>query len=91
MFLFCERDCQLFHLLFGFVASDRCRAGEPLDERFDAIADVIIKVGNIMSEMNEINEMELNPLIVYPEGSMAVDARIVLDTEVRSQKSEVRK
>jgi acetyl-CoA synthetase (ADP-forming) len=64
------KEIRAYPLLTGY------RGSEPCD--VDAITDVIVKVGNIMSEMNEINEMEINPLIVYPEGSMAVDARIVL-------------
>lgn len=44
----------------------------------EAIANIIIKVGDIMNEIEEIKEMEINPLIVYPKGVMAVDARVVL-------------
>ncbi|HBR17748.1 MAG TPA: acetyl-CoA synthetase [Deltaproteobacteria bacterium] len=55
------------------------RDSEPSD--FDAIIDCIIKVGNIMHEIDEIKEMEVNPLIVYPKGAVAVDARVVLWSE----------
>jgi len=44
----------------------------------DAISDVIIKIGSIMEELEEIKEMEINPLIAYPDGVIAVDARIML-------------
>ncbi|MBI5047719.1 MAG: acetate--CoA ligase family protein [Deltaproteobacteria bacterium] len=64
------KEIKAYPLLSGY------RGSEPCD--IDTIADVIIKVGNIMNEMNEITEMEINPLIVYPEGVMAVDARVVL-------------
>ena len=63
-------EIKAYPLLAGY------RGSEPSD--IDAIADVIIKVGNIMAEAVEIKEMEINPLIVYPEGVMAVDARVVL-------------
>ena len=63
-------EIKAYPLLAGY------RGAEPAD--LDAIADVIIKVGNIMAETVEIKEMEINPLIVYPEGVMAVDARVVL-------------
>jgi len=65
-------EIKAYPLLAGY------RGAEPAD--LDAIADVIIKVGNIMAEAVEIKEMEINPLIVYPEGAMAVDARVVLNS-----------
>ena len=64
------KDIKAYPLLTGY------RGSEPCD--IDAIADVIIKVGNIMSGMDDIKEMEINPLIVYPDSVMAVDARVVL-------------
>ena len=63
-------EIKAYPLLAGY------RGAEPAD--LDAIADVIIKIGNIMAEAVDIKEMEINPLIVYPEGAMAVDARVVL-------------
>ena len=65
-------DIKAYPLLAGY------RGAEPAD--LDAIADVIIKVGNIMAGVVEIKEMEINPLIVYPEGAIAVDARVVLNS-----------
>jgi len=65
-------EIKAYPLLAGY------RGAEPAD--LDAIADVIIKVGNIMAEAVDIKEMEINPLIVYPEGAMAVDARVVLNS-----------
>ncbi|HAG49853.1 MAG: acetyl-CoA synthetase [Deltaproteobacteria bacterium GWC2_42_51] len=55
------------------------RGAEPSD--IDVIVDCIIKVGNIMDAVDEIKEMEVNPLIVYEKGAMAVDARVVLWSE----------
>jgi len=65
-------EIKAYPLLAGY------RGAEPAD--LDAIADVIIKIGNIMAEAVDIKEMEINPLIVYPEGAMAVDARVVLNS-----------
>lgn len=64
-------EIKAYPLLAGY------RGGEPCD--IDAIADIIIKVGSIMNEIDGIKEMEINPLIVYPDGAVAVDARVVLD------------
>ncbi len=59
-----------FRLLKGF------RNSEPAD--LEALADVITKVGRIITEQNEIMEMEINPFFVYSKGLIAVDARIIL-------------
>ncbi len=64
------KEIKAYPLLTGY------RGSEPCD--IDAIADVIIKVGNIMSEMDDIKEMEINPLITYPDKVIAVDARVIL-------------
>ncbi|MBI3753981.1 MAG: acetate--CoA ligase family protein [Deltaproteobacteria bacterium] len=65
------KEIKAYPLLSGY------RGSEPCD--IDAVADIIIKVGGIMNEIEEIKEMEINPLIVYPDGVIAVDARIVLN------------
>ncbi|HBG46994.1 MAG TPA: acetyl-CoA synthetase [Deltaproteobacteria bacterium] len=63
-------EVKSFPLLAGY------RGGSYKD--LDAIADVIIKVGRIMGEVNGIKELEINPLVVYERGAVAVDARAVL-------------
>lgn len=63
------KEIKAYPLLTGY------RGAEPCD--IDAIADVIIKIGNIMSEMDDIKEMEINPLITYPDKVIAVDARVI--------------
>lgn len=66
-------EIKSYPLLAGY------RGAEPCD--MDAITNIIIKVGSIMHEVDEIKEMEINPLIVYPKGVVAVDARVVLRSE----------
>lgn len=63
-------EVRSFPLLKGF------RGESPRD--LDAIADVIMKVGRIMDETGSIKELEINPLVVYERGALAVDARAVL-------------
>ena len=63
-------EVKSFPLLAGY------RGGSYKD--LDAIADVIIKVGRIMGEVNGIKELEINPLVVYERGAVAVDAGAVL-------------
>ncbi len=44
-----------------------------------AIKDILLRVSKIVSENPIIKEMDLNPVFVYPEGYVVVDARIILD------------
>ncbi len=44
-----------------------------------SIADLILKVARIVEETDGLKELEINPLIVYEEGVVAVDAHAVLE------------
>jgi acetyl-CoA synthetase (ADP-forming) len=65
-------EIKSYPLLTGY------RGAEPCDT--DAITNIIIQVGSIMHEVDGIRELEINPLIAYPKGLMAVDARVVLSS-----------
>jgi acyl-CoA synthetase (NDP forming) len=43
-----------------------------------AVAGLIVKVGNLLAETPQIQELDLNPVIAYPDGCIAVDARIIV-------------
>jgi len=53
--------------------------GQPPGD-IDAVVDVLVRLGRLMAEMDEVAEVDLNPLIVGPagEGAWAVDVRVVL-------------
>ncbi|MGE3783952.1 MAG: GNAT family N-acetyltransferase, partial [Alphaproteobacteria bacterium] len=42
----------------------------------DAIADVLIRLGQIAAEQPEIRELDINPLLADPAGVIALDARM---------------
>jgi hypothetical protein len=44
-----------------------------------AIADVVSRIGALMRERPEIREIDINPLIAYPHGVLALDALIIAD------------
>jgi acyl-CoA synthetase (NDP forming) len=46
----------------------------------ESITDILLRVSNLVMDFPEINEMDINPLMVgtASEGSIAVDARILL-------------
>ncbi len=60
----------------GFPLLEGYRGDSAKD--IDAIADVIMKLANIVEEVGGIKELEINPLVVYEKGAVAVDARAVL-------------
>jgi acyl-CoA synthetase (NDP forming) len=55
-------------LLFGY------RGREKVDVA--ALEDLLTRVGYLADEISEISEMDLNPVIVAPDGVVAVDAKI---------------
>jgi len=54
---------------------DAWRGGPRYDKR--AVAETLVKVGHLLARHSEIKEMDLNPVRVYPEGVLALDALIV--------------
>ncbi|MDG6997445.1 MAG: acetate--CoA ligase family protein [Nitrososphaerota archaeon] len=57
-------------LMYGF------RGGRPLDSV--SAARAIQSVGRMMAENEQIESIDINPLIVYKRGALAVDVRIIL-------------
>ena len=50
--------------------------GHSVDIR--ALKDLLMRISDYVIKNPEISEMDLNPVFLYPEGYMAVDARIIL-------------
>jgi acyl-CoA synthetase (NDP forming) len=46
-----------------------------------AVADVLVRVGRAVAQWPDLAELEINPLIVTPEGAVAVDVLINVDEE----------
>ena len=53
------------------------RGGDPVNR--DALAGLIQKVGDLVSDFPEIVEMDLNPVFATASGAIAADVRIVVD------------
>lgn len=45
----------------------------------DAIVGILVNASKIVTEHEEIKEMDLNPVIVYERGAKTVDARVILE------------
>ncbi len=63
------KEVKSYPLLTGF------RGSVPVD--MDKLADAIVKVSEIITELKEIKEIEINPLIASEKSAMAVDARVL--------------
>lgn len=59
---------------YPVLAGVRGRAG--VDE--EALAGIIVQVGLMARGRDNILEVDLNPVIAYPDGTLAVDARILV-------------
>jgi acyl-CoA synthetase (NDP forming) len=60
----------------GFPILDGYR-GKPKAD-LDAIVKTLLKISDLVVEHEEINEMDLNPVFIYENGLICVDARVIL-------------
>ncbi len=61
--------------------------GQPVD--IAALKDLLFKVSDLAIMHPEIRELELNPVLLYPSGYLAVDARIFVDHAPQKHAAEV--
>lgn len=67
------REIKGFPLLQGY------RGTEPAD--LAALESLILKVSGFVESHPDIDELDLNPVFAYPDGAVAVDARVILAPE----------
>jgi len=60
------------------------RGSEPVSR--EALADLIVKVSELVSDFPEISEMDLNPIFATKAGATAADVRIVVDFEPKESR-----
>ncbi len=58
-------------LLFGYRGSPPCRT--------EALEELLLRIAQLAAEVPEIAELDLNPVIVGPEGVAAVDVKVRLE------------
>jgi acyl-CoA synthetase (NDP forming) len=72
-----ERDVtQMIDEIKGKAILEGVRGQPPGDKA--AIAQAILRVSEFVEANPDVQELDLNPVLVYPDGIIAVDARIVL-------------
>lgn len=59
-----------YPLLNGYRGGEKCDLA--------AVRDLLLRLSELVSAVPEICELEINPLVVYPRGLLALDARIIL-------------
>jgi acyl-CoA synthetase (NDP forming) len=60
----------------GYPVLMGIRGQKPAD--INSIVDVILKVSKLVTEHQIIEQLDLNPILVYEKGARIVDARIIL-------------
>lgn len=77
---FCKKEAEkMLTELKGYPILKGARGGKIYDTQ--TIIDSILKLSQLISDFEEIKEIDINPFITLPEGEggMALDARIVLE------------
>jgi acyl-CoA synthetase (NDP forming) len=72
-----NRDAtQMINEIKAVAVLDGIRGQAPADK--EALCRAILSVAEFVAANPEIEELDLNPMFVYPEGAIAVDARILV-------------
>lgn len=58
------------------------RGSDPVNR--EALANLIVRVSELVSDFPEISEMDLNPVFATKDGAIAADVRIVVDFEPKT-------
>ncbi|MFC3455667.1 acetate--CoA ligase family protein [Amycolatopsis speibonae] len=76
-----DRD-QAFSMIDGIAAAEvlrGVRGAEPVSR--DALAEVLTRVGALVTDFPQLAEVDLNPVLATADGATAVDVRILVDPE----------
>ena len=73
-----ERDArEMVREIKGYPVLEGYRGQEPVDVA--NLERLILKVSRFVEQNPEVEELDLNPIIAYSDGAVAVDARIILE------------
>ncbi|MBU2497676.1 MAG: acetate--CoA ligase family protein, partial [Proteobacteria bacterium] len=57
------------------------RGEKPSDIK--AVADLLVRLSQLLVDFPVIQEIDINPVMAFPEGAQAVDARVILDGQTK--------
>ncbi|MFQ6034204.1 MAG: acetate--CoA ligase family protein, partial [Candidatus Bipolaricaulia bacterium] len=79
-----ERLAQrLIESIKGYKILRGYRGRPPVD--LDLLKEILIRFSYLVVDYPEIKEMDINPLLIGPEGAWALDARVVIDQEALTE------
>lgn len=58
---------------------DGVRGKPPADK--EALVDTLLRIGQLVQDFPEISELDINPLVVYQQGIVAIDMRLILKAQ----------
>ena len=67
----------LIHGIRGLPLLQGLRGNPPVD--FAALTDAVLRVSQLAVDLPEIAELDINPLLAFPDRVVAVDARVMVD------------
>ena len=68
---------QMIREIKGYPVLEGFRGQPPADVQ--ALENMLLRLSDFVAAHPEIQELDLNPVFAYPQGALAVDARIVVD------------
>ena len=75
-----RRDAsEMIRELKGYPILEGYRGQEPAN--IEVLENLLLKVSDFVDVRSEIKEMDINPIFAYSDGALAVDARIILESE----------
>ena len=81
-----EHDArEMIHEIKGYSVLTGYRGLPPADQ--DAIVNLILCASRLVTENPRIDQMDLNPTMVYERGALVVDARILLSSQLSVEPS----
>jgi len=75
-----RRDAsQMIREIKGYPVLEGYRGQEPAN--ITALEDLLLKLSAFVDKTPQIKEMDLNPIFAYKDGAVAVDARVILESQ----------
>jgi len=75
-----EQDArEMIHEIKAYPVLKGYRGQPPADE--DIIVEILLRASDLMMENPDINQMDLNPVMIYDKGASIVDARMILQRQ----------
>jgi len=75
-----KRDAkEMIREIKGLPLLQGYRGSEPVD--MENLENILLKISAFVEKTPEIKEMDLNPFFAYKDGAVAVDARVILESD----------